>query len=771
MIILEPTGTMKRKMLIMSGLICLTVLLNAQKIGLVLSGGGAPGIAHIGILKALEENNIPVDYIAGTSIGAIVGGMYAMGMSPDEMIDVIKSNDFKNWMSGELEPENVYYYRYSDAKPRLIDLRIQINKQKTGNFKTRILPTNYISPDQINYAFIPLCAQANAVAEGDFDKLMVPFRCVASDVYNKQAVVFRNGVLGDAIRASMTYPFMFKPISIDGRLLFDGGIFNNFPVDVLKRDFRPDYIIGSVVAYNPPKANEDDILLQLQNMIITRTDYSMPSSDGLLLKFDSGKVNVFDFSKVDELVKMGYDSVIKHIGEIKAKIPRRITSGEIARRRREFRDKFPELKFQHIEVTGVDSLQKQYVKRSFHLKEQEFDINSFKQSYFKLISDDKISEVIPHAAFNPSNGMFDLNLNVKTEDQLKAMLGGNISSSTFNQAYVGLMYHNLADYAQTAFIDAQFGKFYNGLAIGTRVDIPTKKSWYLKVGFVMHTFDYFEQNSLFYEDNQTANFNLNEVYSKLSIGFPLTMKDKLEFGIGYGALTDSYNQNNIQLNSKAGNDKSTFSIGNLFCRIESNTLNNIMYPTKGLNYLSSIQLFNGVENYKPANLPNTGTSDKTDTWGKYRAKYDRYYSISTCFTLGTYGELMYSTRKLLQNYTITLIQAPCFQPTPYTRSVFNRIFNAYKFAAIGLKPIYHLSDQIHLREEAYLFIPYQTILQATNKSVFYSNPFPSIRFMSETTLVYNFKLASAGLFLSNSAGQWNIGLNIGILLYNPKFME
>ena len=122
---------MKRIWLMIAGLICLSFMLPAQKIGLVLSGGGAPGIAHIGILKALEENNIPVDYIAGTSIGAIVGGMYAMGMTPDEMITVIKSNDFKNWMSGELEPENVYYYRTSDQKPRLIDIRIQITKQKS----------------------------------------------------------------------------------------------------------------------------------------------------------------------------------------------------------------------------------------------------------------------------------------------------------------------------------------------------------------------------------------------------------------------------------------------------------------------------------------------------------------------------------------------------------------------------------------------------------------------------------------------------------------
>jgi len=330
---------MKKIVLMIVGLIYFISFLNAQKIGLVLSGGGAPGIAHIGIIKALEENNIPVDYIAGTSIGAIIGGMYAMGMTPDEMIEVIKSNDFKNWMSGELEPENVYYYRSPDPRPRMIDLRIQMNRQKKVNFKTRILPTNYVSPGQMNYAFVPLCAQANAVSNGNFDKLMIPFRCVASDVYNKKTVVFRSGDLGDAIRASMTYPFMFKPINIDNKLLFDGGIFNNFPVDVMRSDYKPDYIIGSVVAYNPPKAEEDDIMMQLQNMIITRTDYSLPSSDGLLLKFDLDKINVFDFSKVDELVKMGYDSVIKHLDEIKARIPRRVTTYEMNQQRKEFRSK------------------------------------------------------------------------------------------------------------------------------------------------------------------------------------------------------------------------------------------------------------------------------------------------------------------------------------------------------------------------------------------------------------------------------------------------
>jgi len=753
------------------GLMTIFSTLNAQKTGLVLSGGGAPGIAHIGIIKALEENNIPIDYIAGTSIGAIIGGMYAMGMTPDEMTGIIKSNDFKNWLSGEVEPEDVYYYLYSDQKPRIIDLRIQINKQKNHNFKTRILPTNYVPSGQMNYAFVPLCAQANAVAGGEFDKLMVPFRCVASDVYNKQAVVFRRGVLGDAIRASMTYPFMFKPISIDDKLLFDGGIFNNFPVDVMKKDYKPDYIIGSVVAYNPPKADENDVMLQLQNMIITRTDYSLSSSDGLLLSFNLDKINVFDFSKVDELVKMGYDSTMKHLDEIKARIPRRVTTEEMTQRRKDFRSKFPALKFQHIEVTGVDSLQKQYVKRTFQQKENVVSLNSFKQSYFKLISDDKISEVIPHAVYDPATGLFDLNLKVKTEDQLKVMLGGNISSSISNQAYLGLTYQNLKDYAQTATLDAQFGKFYNGLGIGTRIEIPTQKSWYLKLALVMHAFDYYQGNSLFYEDNRAANIHMNEIYSKLSVGFPVSMKGRLEFGVGYGSLSDSYNQNGTLLNSATGSDKSTFSIGSLFGRIESNTLNNIMYPTKGFNYVSSVQLLDGNESFKPSNLSNANLTDKPDVWMQCRIRFDHYYPASSRFTVGIFGELDYSTRELLQNYTVTLIQAPAFQPTPYSKTVFNNAFIANKFAAFGIKPIYLITDQLHVREEIYWFVPYQSIMRVTDNSACYSNPFATSRLMSETSLVYNFKLATAGIYTNYNTGHWNIGLNIGILLFNPKFAE
>jgi NTE family protein len=756
-------------------LICLLFItfsaLYAQKVGLVLSGGGGPGITHIGIIKALEENNIPIDYITGTSIGGILGGMYAIGMTPDEMIEVLKSEDFKHWLSGEVEPENMYFYRSANPKPSVINLRIHANKSKTKNYKTKIFPSNIVPPGQMNYAFTQLFARANAAIGSNFDLLFVPFRCIASDIYNKKAVVLRRADLGDAIRASLTFPFVFKPIRINKQLLFDGGIYNNFPIDVMRNDFKPDFTLGSVVAQNNKKEDEDDIVNQLQDMIITRTDYSLQSSEGILLRFDLDRINLFDFTKVDELVKMGYDSTMKHLDEIKAHVHRRVTSEEIAQRRKDFKDKFPEFRFQHIDVEGVDSLQKQYVKRTFHNNDNIFDLKEFKKSYFKLISDEAISEVIPHAVFDSATGLFNLNLKVKAEDQLRIMLGGNISSSISNQAYLGLTYQNLTNYAQTAYIDAQFGKMFNGLGLGIRVEMPSNNNWYFKLGLVLHKFDYFAGNRLFYLVNQMANFTQNEVYGKVSIGFPVARKGRLEFGAGYGALTDNYNQNNSLLNSTVGNDQSTFSLGSVFSRIESYTLNDLMYPTKGLSYSTSVQLFNGNERFNPANNSTANETNKKNTWIQYRTKYNRYFPISRCFTLGTYIELVYSTRKLLQNYTSTIIQSPAFQPTPYTRTILNEAFCANQFAAIGLKPIYNFTDQLHLRTEFYWFVPYKTIKATSDNSAYYSKPFSSSQFMAESSVVYNFKLASAGFFANYNKEKWSFGLNIGILLFNPKFTE
>lgn len=767
---------MKTKIIVSLFLACNILSISAQKVALVMSGGGARGITHIGVIRALEENNIPIDYVAGTSMGAIIGSMYAMGLTTYEMVDLLKSEDFKYWSTGEIPPKLKYYYHRPDPKPSFVELPFSFKGRfDSVQLKANFLPTNLIPATQMNYAFVPLFAQANAACKGDFDKLFVPFRCVASDIYLKEPVVFRKGVLGDAVRASMTFPFVFKPIKIDGRLLFDGGIYNNFPVDIVRQDFKPDYIIGSMVTENPEKPNESDIYSQIVSMIMNQTNYNVDSKEGILFNFKLEDISLFDFSPVDKLVQIGYDSTIARIQLIKEKVTRNVDSIQRSASRAQFRDQFQELRFQNIHVNGVDSTKQKYIQKIFHPESKTFSLDTMRLNYFKLMSDTKILEAIPHAVFNPRNNNFDLNLEVKSEDQLRILIGGNVSSSTSNQAYFGLRFNRLGLYSQSALVDAQFGRHYNGLGVNLRIDPPAKRDKYFRFVAITHRFDYYEDDQVFYNDHRLSDYSQTETYFKMSMGFPIRMKGRLEFGVGYGHLIDQYTQNTDTITPLAYRDKSIFNIFNTFATLESYSIDNLMYAKSGYYYSVLMQGLSGKGKYKSTRNDRLNNSnDSFKYWLQLKGKYDIYLKLIPKLNLGLYSELVYSTRQLQDNYTVSIIEAPSFMPTPHSKTISNAAFSANKYFALGLKPIFILNQQLHVRTELYGFFPYKTILADTQNKPYYSKPFTNVQYIAESAIVFDFKLASASLFgnfYSAGPNRWNIGINIGILLFNKKFLD
>jgi len=271
-------------------------LLTAQKVGLVLSGGGALGLAHIGVLKALEENNIPIDYITGTSAGAMVGSMYAIGWSPQIMDSLIMTDKFQLMSSGGIEPKFSQYYR----KP--VDDPSWINIKMTKDFSlTKIIPTNFTNPVLLDFESMTNYSPINAIVAYDFDSLFVPFRCVAADVTSKSPVVFSSGHLNQAVRASMTYPGYLKPIKINGRLMFDGGLYNNFPTDVMYDEFYPDIIIGVNFTDTTTPPDEEDLFSQIKTMIIDRNPSSIVCDNGILIEPEE-PISIFGFSEGDKAI-------------------------------------------------------------------------------------------------------------------------------------------------------------------------------------------------------------------------------------------------------------------------------------------------------------------------------------------------------------------------------------------------------------------------------------------------------------------------------------
>ena len=197
-----------------------------------MSGGGASGIAHIGVLKALEERGIPIDYITGTSAGALVGSLYACGLSPEEIEQFVLSEDFQLMTSGKLGIDKQFLFREEDINANVLNFSFS-----KDSILRKSIPLNLITPSFLDFEMLRIMGLASASLGNDYDRLFVPFRCVASDIVNKKSIVFSNGNLNEAVRASMTYPFYVNPITINNTILFDGGLYNNFPVDVMYKDF------------------------------------------------------------------------------------------------------------------------------------------------------------------------------------------------------------------------------------------------------------------------------------------------------------------------------------------------------------------------------------------------------------------------------------------------------------------------------------------------------------------------------------------------------
>ena len=748
--------------------------LSAQRVGLVMSGGGAKGLAHIGVIKALEENNIPIDYVAGTSIGAIIGSLYAMGFPPDEMADVIRSDEFRYWMTGTIEPKYQYYFKTSEILPNFLNIGIDI--KDSLKVSTR-LPGSIISPVQMNYVFLKMFSQANAVCHGDFDSLFVPFRCVASNVNEKKVYVFRRGDLGDAVRASMTYPFVFKPIKIDGKLMFDGGIYNNFPINVMEEDFSPDFIIGSNVSSDSFEVKEGNLYSQLEAMIITRSDAVVPSDRGVMLKFKLDDVGLLDFGRVNELVQLGYEQTLAMIPEIRRRVQRQVPLDKVNARRFIFREEFPELRFKNIVLDGseLNAAQKDYIRQTLEKKGRRFELAEVKTDYFKLLADKQIDEIIPHAVYNRDNGLFDLHLNVRPHERFSVLFGGNLSSSVANQTYIGLNYKGFSSYTYDLLVDGQFGRLYNAGRAIFRFDLPTQPPLYFKLAVNTHTFNHFASDRIFYEDNRQVTQNQRETYFKVNAGMPVSMSSLMELGFTAGNMRDTYRREGL-VYPDGKSDISKYDVIGTALRYEANSLDSRQYPTAGnsrrylAQYFWSRNRYNaiaeGIENFKGY-----------DDWLQLSVYQEIYFKINRLFSLGLLGEAVYSNRKLQPNYTATLLQLPAFTPTLHSKTTFNKAFRASEYVALGVKPIWHINRQLHLRGEFYGFLPLKNItLSDSEQKVNYLNYKISTApdYIAELALVLRIKSLSLSAFsnyYSAPDNNFNVGVNFGFLLFNKSLIE
>ena len=768
-----------KKFVLFSLMLFVLTQVKAQKVGLVLSGGGAKGLAHIGVLKALEENHIPIDYITGTSMGGIVGALYAAGYSPSEIEYIAQSDDFQEWVNGRFKSDFRYYFKKKPDNPAFLNAKLEIDTSFNASFRT-----NLVNDIPLNFALLQLLGQASASAQNNFDKLFIPYRCIVSDIFDKKMVPIGSGSLVEAVRGTMAVPLVYRPVKVGNRYVFDGGIYNNFPVDVMKKDFNPDYIIGVNVSsktYNEyPKENDDRVVNRfLMYMFLANSDTASVGKNGTVIQPNISLFSATNFSEVTAIIKSGYDATMADMPNILKAVKQRSDAYKLKEERIAFKNKNANLVFDEVLIDGINSKQKTYVTHVFLSKKQELDLLGIKDGYYKLAADENFETIYPRIYQDSTAQHTTFELQVKPQKNFRIDFGGSISSRPVSNVFLGLQYNFLDKQSYTVGANLYSGRFYESVQTTLRMDVPTTRPYYLETEFTYNHWNFYSTSQIIVDKVKPTYIDQSDRQWVAKLGTPLGRSGKLEFLAGYFDFNDQFSPNNNYVFGDVF-DESTFNGFKVAIDLSKNSLNKKQYATKGLFFQFQTAFFGGTENYVPGNVLRNEAIfaqlhpiEKTHNWLRLKVSVEHYPISKKHVTFGYALESVLTNKPLFCTYKSTLLSAPTFYPLQDSKSIFFEGFRANSYVAGGVKNSISLHKNIDLRLEAYLFKSIKGYELVGLQDISWKKA-SKARYVATAGLVYQSPIGPISLSVNRyDDAQKPIGLmfHAGFLLYNKRSLD
>ncbi len=555
------------------------------KIGLVLSGGGARGFAHIGVLKVLEENRIPVDYIAGASMGALVGSLYSTGKSPAEMEQLVGALDWKKLLSSSPSYEELDYRRKQDQRNLPGSLTL-----KGRNIQSLKLPTSLNPGHEIGLAIDRIFLPYSNI--NNFDALPIPFRTVGTDMLNAETVVLRSGSLQQSLRATMAIPAVFAPVEIDGKILADGGILNNIPTDVVKDMGADIVLVINIETQIGDRSSLDNLIGVLgQTFIVATVENSRRSlrQADFIIAPDLKDYSSSSFSEAKAIIELGYQGAKQKIALLKSlSLDEAQWQAHLdARRKRQILQVNPPTEFIAVEGSESsktrqivdDKLSQKYLDKPIESSEIEADLTELTGTRrFDSLGYEATKE-------NGKNGLLVRVYDSKerTERTTNLELGldvNNVESDTTNFNGRGRL---------TIFDVGVYGADWRtDFSIGSKTLIATE--YFRPVGesgfFVAPRGSYLNRKVSLYEDGERlAEYSFETSKIGVDLGYRLSRESEIRLGYEIGRQSVSRRIGDPVLSQLSGN----FSVASLGFQYDG--ADNAQIPTRGVRLDSSLSYF------------------------------------------------------------------------------------------------------------------------------------------------------------------------------------
>ncbi len=751
-----------------------------QKVGLVMSGGSALGLAHIGVMKAMEEKGIPIDYVVGTSMGGILGAFYAAGYSPEEIEKLVLSPEFQDWLSGN--PEDQYRYLLFEKEKDAAITYLNLGLDAKGKITIK---SSFVNDNALNFAFAELLSQASAKANNNFDSLMVPFRCVTTDVFTQTSVVLKEGNLSDAVKATMTIPLFFNPVKVEGKYLFDGGIYDNFPVKPAREIFDPDVLVGvnvsSVTLQEYPYEEDEKYLPQmLDYLLIAKSDSLEVINNGIYLQPNVRSYSGFDFKKAKDLIQAGYDCAMAKMDLFEEKVSRRVSKAEIDAKREAFRTGLPAWKFSPTTIESVVDTPSLYSERMLRTQSSPQTLEQVKRTYFRLAETGNFASLHPTFMYDTTSEEYHLRIQTKPNRSLEMGIGGSIASRNISQIFMAMNYKRMARYAYTLSGSVYAGPFYNSIKGSMRVDFPTQIPFYLNHELVYNIWDYLEVNEFFFDvDEGNTALVQNDFKIGLEAGIATGRQSALKLSAFYFINNDRYSPLSI-FQSVDTLSHTRFRGGTFGLQYRKDNLNRKKYASKGTSLELSARYVIGKEQYTPGSQARVIGLDEPSTayhqWYILKFDAEKYFKLGW-YSLGMQVEAVTSNQPFFNNYVSTQIASPAFYPLQDSRSLFLNDFRSFDYLALGMKHVFSFTEKLDFRAEVYAFNNFSPLI-ANNQDQRIQEIGTEVTttFAGTGGLVYHSFLGPVSLsanYYQTETGLGDIGVlfNIGFLIYNKRPLE
>ena len=549
-----------------------------KKVGLVLGGGGAKGVAHIGVLKVLEEAGIPIDYIAGTSMGAIVGGLYSIGYTAAEIDSLMGHQDWSMLLSDRVQRSNLTFPEKENSERYVFSLPF-------GRGKKQLAIQGMIKGQNLQNLFSNLTIGYHDSV--DFNQLNIPFACVALNVVDGKECVFRRGSLPLAMRASMAIPAVFAPVRLDSMVLVDGGIKNNYPADVVK-DMGADIIIGVDLGTSDLKQLERintpwDIVGQI--VALQGFEKYGPNKEmtDLLLRPNTSPYTSASFAAValDSLVKRGEQVAYAHWDEINALKKQIGLPEEIALVKKEKLKPNPTdtFRIRKIFFEGVDPRDERWLSQISGLKENSTQtVKSLEKAMSIVVGTNLYSNVSYKLVGEKQE---DLVLTVQEKSTSAVNVGLNFNSEDIVNLLLNLNYNNRARYHSKLSVTGRLGKRMYG-RVDYEVERNPLRNFNLSYMFTYHDMD------VYHRGDKVVNATYRHHFVELGYSDMNWLNFKLKLGLRYEHFDYNsflYTMENLKKDVKPQG------FVDYFIQAHLETLDRRYYPNRGVSLRADYSIY------------------------------------------------------------------------------------------------------------------------------------------------------------------------------------